>query len=60
MLGVQGTITAEPMTLINGKDKLTLRFDCKKCEMHVLGKLRKNVLQMAPAQPLQFHARRPG
>ena len=32
----------DPMTLINGKDKLTLRFDCKPCEMHVIGKMRKN------------------
>ncbi len=59
VIGVQGTITAEPMTLINGKDRLTLRFDCKKCEMHVMGKIRKNVLQMPQPQPVQFHARRP-
>jgi 23S rRNA 5-hydroxycytidine C2501 synthase len=59
VLGVQGTITAEPMTLINGKEKLTLRFDCKKCEMHVMGKIRKPVLQMAQPQPVQFHARMP-
>jgi len=26
------------MILINGKEKLTLRFDCKACEMHVIGK----------------------
>ena len=57
--GVQGTVTAEPMTLINGKERLTLRFDCKKCEMHVMGRIKKPVLQMLPAQPLQFHARRP-
>lgn len=59
VIGVQGTVTAEPMTLVNGKDRLTLRFDCKKCEMHVMGKVRKPVLQMAQPQPLQFHARRP-
>ncbi|MCM2306775.1 MAG: U32 family peptidase [Sulfuritalea sp.] len=34
-------IRPEPMTLVNGKEKLTLRFDCKKCEMHVIGKLKK-------------------
>ena len=34
-------IRPDPMTLVNGKEKLTLRFDCKKCEMHVIGKLRK-------------------
>jgi collagenase-like PrtC family protease len=60
VIGVQGTVTAEPMTLINGKDRLTLKFDCKKCEMHVMGKIRKPVLQMAQPQPLQFHARWPG
>ena len=32
----------DPMILMNGKDKLTLRFDCKRCEMHVVGKMRKN------------------
>ena len=34
-------IRPDPMTLINGKEKLTLTFDCKKCEMHVVGKLKK-------------------
>ncbi|MCX7168864.1 MAG: DUF3656 domain-containing protein [Proteobacteria bacterium] len=32
----------EPMTLIQGNEKLLLRFDCKKCEMQVIGKRRKN------------------
>ena len=54
VIGVQGTVTAEPMTLINGNDKFTLKFDCKPCEMHVMGKIRKPVLQMLPPQPLQF------
>ena len=35
-------IRPDPMTLINGNEKLTLRFDCKACEMHVEGKLRKD------------------
>ncbi|MDP2133170.1 MAG: U32 family peptidase [Sulfuritalea sp.] len=35
-------VNAEPMTLVNGKERLTLRFDCKKCEMHVVGKMKKN------------------
>jgi len=30
----------EPMTLVNGRERLTLRFDCKKCEMHVVGRLK--------------------
>jgi len=59
VIGVQGTVTAEPMTLINGKDRFTLKFDCKPCEMHVMGKIRKPVLQMSPPQPVQFHAKRP-
>jgi collagenase-like PrtC family protease len=57
VIGVQGTVTAEPMTLINGNDKFTLKFDCKPCEMHVMGKIRKPVLQMLPPQPLQFFPR---
>ncbi len=57
VIGVQGTVTAEPMTLINGKDRLTLRFDCKKCEMHVMGKIRKSVLQMPQPQPVRFFAK---
>jgi len=28
------------MTLVNGADRLTLRFDCKACEMHVVGRRR--------------------
>jgi len=34
-------IRPDPMTLVNGKERLTLRFDCRQCEMHVIGKLRK-------------------
>lgn len=34
-------IRPEPMILINGNEKLTLRFDCKSCEMHVVGRHRK-------------------
>lgn len=59
VLGVQGTISAEPMTLINGKDRYTLRFDCRKCEMHVMGKIRKPVLQMPQPQPVPFYPSRP-
>lgn len=35
-------IRPDPMILMNGAEKLTLRFDCKPCEMHVIGKLKKN------------------
>ncbi|MDD2833499.1 MAG: U32 family peptidase [Methylotenera sp.] len=58
VIGVQGTVTAEPMTLINGNDRFTLKFDCKPCEMHVMGKIRKPVLQMAQPQPVHFTSRR--
>lgn len=59
--GVQGTVKAEPLTLINGKDKLTLRFDCKPCEMHIMGRMRKSVVQnSAPqSQTIQFYRTRP-
>jgi putative protease len=65
--GVQGTIKAEPLRLINGKEKLTLRFDCKPCEMHVVGKMKTSVLQQAREElaaavsgvPMRFHKTRP-
>ena len=48
VIGVQGTVRAEPLSLVHGQDRLTLRFDCKPCEMHVIGKLRKNrTIQLA-------------
>ena len=57
--GVQGTVKAEPLQLINGKEKLTLRFDCKPCEMHVVGKMKRSVLQAAAESPVTFYKRRP-
>jgi len=33
----------DPMTLINGNEKLILKFDCKACEMHVVGKMKKGI-----------------
>jgi collagenase-like PrtC family protease len=57
--GVQGTVKAEPLQLINGKEKLTLRFDCKPCEMHVVGKMKKSVLNQLPASPIEFYRTRP-
>jgi putative protease len=67
VVGVQGTVRAEPMTLVHGEDTLTLRFDCKPCEMHVVGAIRKNVLrdtarevrQAPPEAPLVFYRTRP-
>ena len=55
--GVQGTVRAAPLTLINGSEKLTLRFDCKACEMHVVGKLKPAVAKKGT--PLNFYRARP-
>ena len=57
--GVQGTVRADPLVLVNGKEKLTLRFDCKPCEMHVVGKIKRGVLAQVPAAPVQFYRTRP-
>ena len=46
--GVQGQVRAEPMVLVNGNERLTLRFDCRACEMHVMGRIRKQILTAAP------------
>lgn len=67
VVGVQGTVKAEPLQLINGREKLTLRFDCKPCEMHVMGTIKNSVLQqtiksLAPAPgevPIRFFPKRP-
>ena len=61
--GVQGTVKAEPLTLINGSEKLTLRFDCKPCEMHVVGHMKKSVLNQRVREmaetPMTFYKTRP-
>ncbi|NJD25456.1 MAG: U32 family peptidase [Betaproteobacteria bacterium] len=33
----------DPMTLVNGSEKLILKFDCQACEMHVIGRMKKGV-----------------
>ncbi|MDP1596256.1 MAG: U32 family peptidase [Methylotenera sp.] len=58
VIGVQGTVTAEPMTLISGNDRYTLKFDCRPCEMHVMGSIRKPVIKMGPPQTVQFSPKR--
>ena len=62
VIGVQGTVRAEPLTLVHGKDRLTLRFDCKACEMHVVGQIQPHVMRearrQAAAQPIQFYRQR--
>ena len=61
--GVQGTIRAEPLTLVNGSERLTPGFDCKPCEMHAVGNIKRPMLQQARAQqheaPLRFYTTRP-
>jgi putative protease len=57
--GVQGTVKAEPLTLVHGPDRFTLRFDCRPCEMHVVGRIRRHVLRQAAAEPLTFYRARP-
>ncbi len=60
--GVHGSVRAEPLSLINGSEKLTLRFDCKACEMHVVGKIKRAVLgqraQEAKTMPIRFYRTR--
>ena len=55
--GVQGQVRAEPMVLVNGDEKLTLKFDCRACEMHVMGRMKKHVLKSLPPSvvPVTFH-----
>ena len=57
--GVQGTVRAEPMTITHGNDKLTLRFDCKPCEMHVVGKIKPAIMKTTAAAPITFYRTRP-
>ena len=60
--GVHGTVRAEPMSLINGSEKLTLRFDCKACEMHVVGKMKRAVVNQRAVEiktlPMKFYRTR--
>jgi putative protease len=62
--GVQGQVRAEPMTLVSGDERYTLRFDCKPCEMHVVGAMKPGILNSPPPSaipysPLVFHRQRP-
>jgi putative protease len=58
--GVQGQVRADPMTLESAGETLTLTFDCKPCEMHVIGKMRTKIFRSpAPSTvPLIFHPQR--
>lgn len=45
--GVTGVRTkVAPMQLVHGDEVLTLTFDCKPCEMHVIGKIKGNILNL--------------
>jgi putative protease len=46
--GVQGQVRAEPMVLVNGNEKLRLEFDCKACEMHVIGRMKSHIRNSPP------------
>jgi putative protease len=46
--GVQGQVRAEPMVLVNGNERLNLTFDCKACEMHVRGRMKKHIFKSSP------------
>lgn len=37
---------ATPMQLVNGDEVLTLKFDCRPCEMHVIGKMKNHIFKM--------------
>ncbi|WP_370261023.1 U32 family peptidase [Limnobacter sp.] len=60
--GVQGQVKAEPMVLVNGDQKYTLKFDCKPCEMHIMGTMRREIFNSPPPSvvPIQFYSKRPG
>jgi putative protease len=48
----------DPLRLINGKDRLTLRFDCQRCEMRVIGRVTEDRRQRTDDS--QFAARSAG
>lgn len=50
----------DPLALVNGNEKLTLRFDCKPCEMHVVGKLKEHrALRLSPQPATANPSQRP-
>lgn len=63
--GVMGQVRADPLILKNGDETYTLKFECRPCEMHVMGKMKKHILKQPPpsavptALPLQFYKQRP-
>ncbi|KAF0812322.1 putative protease YdcP [Andreprevotia sp. IGB-42] len=64
VIGVKGQVRAEPMTLKSGSETYTLKFDCKPCEMHVIGKMKPHIFKSAPpsnvpVQAISFYKARP-
>ncbi|MTH45988.1 peptidase U32 family protein [Intestinirhabdus alba] len=39
---------ATPMQLVNGDEVLTLKFDCRSCEMHVIGRIKNHIIKSPP------------
>jgi putative protease len=63
--GVMGQVRADPMVLKSGDDTYTLKFECRPCEMHVMGKMKKHILKTPPPSdipataPITFFKQRP-
>ncbi|MEQ6289961.1 U32 family peptidase [Vogesella sp. GCM10023246] len=63
--GVMGQVRADPMVLKSGDETYTLKFECRPCEMHVMGKMKKHILKSAPpsdipaSAPITFFKQRP-
>ena len=55
--GVTGVRTkVSDMQLIHGDEVLTLKFDCKPCEMHIIGKMKGHILNMPQPGSVQASA----
>ncbi|MEN9435248.1 MAG: hypothetical protein RLZZ422_2837 [Pseudomonadota bacterium] len=54
--GVMGQVRADPMTLKSGNETYTLKFECRPCEMHVMGKMKKSILKSAPPSDVPYTA----
>lgn len=55
--GVTGVRTkVSDMQLIHGDEVLTLKFDCKPCEMHIIGKMKGHILNSAQPGSAQANA----
>ena len=63
--GVMGQVRADPLVLKSGNETYTLRFECRPCEMHVMGSMKRQILKspppsdIPPTAPLTFYRQRP-